>query len=492
MASISSGSNCLRIQGKAIALGLALAGLLAVGSTSAEQLPDEKAAILVMNVPEKNRDTALEKLAFKLKKQSQELLHGNKSVTESNFEKLRPALQRHRSYLLSKKVLSVDPNSENVLGSSAGISNEIVGSIRSVEPTEAPQSPLVRFHSNLKSLQHSSKAKQVTILHLAPAGDGAKEFAQALREEFHTKYGDAGHGLVSPVRTDLQVNVNDFEVTHTGRWRTEDYRLRNRTGFGLTGLRMTSRSSYSTMSFESQSGEFDWAGVTIATGPSQGAFTLKIGDVEQRFDAYSKIPGSKLYKLDVRGTKATVIPGGGAKTGILSWHTGRTGVGVRYVDLQLAKIRSNEMAKYQETLIRNDLSHLAPDLIIIDRTSGAADEAASKQLDALVAQVRAVAPGAELLHLGRDSASIAGIQNNCKSTLSPLDGIQFQSAKPASVAQWNWSPNAFDMCSNVKKVVRLGADNKFSESVDLITMRANALLKWLTGPANPSRSLVQK
>ena len=455
--------------------------MIAIFSAPAAFTAENKRAVATVDLEPKvkaqSRTAAFRRLAVKLRQQSRDLAIENNSISKANSAKLQPVLRRQKNSLLSPQVLAVDPNSEKVLTSSVSVSNFVVGSIKSTEDSAPVSQPLARFHRNLKSLKSRPKHSQMTILHIAPDGHGAERFVRNLGNEWRKHYGNAGHGMVSPARTSQQSNLDNFQITRTGRWRTETNRLRNKAGFGLSGMRLSSRSSLSSISFTSQSGTFDWAGITVSTGPSQGVFTLKIGDVERKFDAHAKTDGSKFFKMDVRGTKATVIPGGGAKTGILSWHSGNTQPGMRYVGFQLSKTRDGEVEKYDAALLRNDLHQLAPDLVIIDHSSGSLP---NPELDLVLVQITASVPQAELLYLTANSASNTDNHGHCDPAAAPPNGAKM-TPPPIGAAQWSWRADATRKCS-IGTQVRQSQTDFAIPPVDLGHLRATALIQWLASP----------
>jgi hypothetical protein len=495
-------SSC-RLASK-LTLALIFAGLSAPGGFTADSDQLATGAVITQSHKEAYQD-----LASRLKAQSRDLSSQLNSVSRANLEKLRPALQRQRNVLLSPQVLAVDPNSRAVISSSTSGSSLVVGSIGPVETSTQPALPLARFHSRLKSLKLRSGKRQLTILHVSQGSKTSRLFAQNIRSDLRNLFGDAGHGMVSPARQNYQLGQPRFEVTQTGRWRAETKRLRNKAGFGLSGRRLSSRSSMSSLSFASLSGSFDWAGVTIATGPSQGVFTLKVGDVEQKFDAQASVPGSRFFRLDARGTKMTVTPGGGAKTGILSWHAGKVEPGIRYVDFELSPTPSGQLGRYETTLLKNDLHQLAPDLLIIDgfsehRPEFATDDKAKKEFEDLVAQIRASAPQSDVLYLGADSSGSIGKDGSCiaaprpekmpsnGSPTSPPAARQPARHKP-STAHWSWSSTAENICSISNQLkhdqaVRQAVEPNYNRD----RLRAKAFVRWLTQPVSMKPNLVRR
>ena len=229
-----------------------------------------------------------------------------------------------------------------------------------------------------------------------------------------------------------------------------------------------------------------------------------MGDLEQKFDAHAKSAGSRLFRLDARGTEATVVPGCGAKTAIMSWHSGKTNPGIRYVDFQLSKSRADTIGEglYDAAMIRNDVHQISPDLVIIDRTSSAlsgaeADRDTKKQFDDLVAQIRASAPQAEVLVLNEDSGAGLTIVGSCRTATESQQAIDHPAlggrVKNHLPANWHFTSTASDPCSidhQLKQALALASG--VDQQPEISQLRAKALVKWLTGPAKSQPVLARR
>jgi hypothetical protein len=437
------------------------------------------------------RARAMKKLAAKLATQARKYaadtpVVSRSEISKTNLAKLRPALNRQRQTLMTAEPLL------GLMGTYSGkpvepvISNEVVGSVPNAVAISQPSKPMVRFRQKLSELVAGTGTVPLTILHIGQAAGGTFLFDQSLRTALQKQFGNAGHGMIAPARDLLQNQTAAYEITKAGRWRSETNRLRSKHGFGLSTMRAASRSSLSSMTVTSHNGPFDWVGVTIATGPSQGTFTLKVGEVERKFDAHAEQQGSRFFKLNVQGDSATVQPGGGAQTAILNWSMGRNQPGVRHVHFGLLSDRPNEMRRFDANLIASDLRSLSPDLIMIDGVSRDSD--AIREFSDLVAQIRAAAPRADVVQLGAGSDQLAGHQtclnfsSNGKAKASVVDVEQIN-----GVASWHWAPSRADVCAIEDQLQQglVGVDAA-NLTPDFAERRAAAFVKWLADPAAKS------
>ena len=436
------------------------------------------------------RSQVMKKLAADLNQQAKDYgvqveQTSQSAIWNENLSKLRPALNRQRQTLLTAKPLLglLKPSQ-----SGPEISNEVVGSIPENTEEARPTKPMARFRQKLAALATGTGVQSLTIVHVGRSSSGSGQFTSSLKSLLQTRYGNIGPGMVAPARDLLDPLEGSFELTKSGRWRVDSIRRPHKQGFGLSAMRATSRSSLSSMTITSTDGAFDWVGVTVATGPSQGTFKLKVGDVEKEFDAQADVPGSKLFKLSVAGQSATIHPGGGAQTGLLNWTAGKKQAGVRYMRFDLFSDKSKEIDRLDATLVANDLRNLRPDLLIVDHV--ASEGESGRAIQDLIAQMRAAAPGADILFLGPNQKRFATTQSCQGSDLTGTSKTNRQRIAPVSgAATWHWQPNRADICA-AEQQLQLGLvsggerNDAANLTSDYDARRANALVKWLANPGN--------
>lgn len=408
-------------------------------------------------------------------------------IWNENLSKLRPALNRQRQTLLTAEPLLGLLSSSS---SDADVSNEVVGSIPDESTEQQPDKPMVRFRQKLARLATGTGVEPLTILHIGNSATDSNRFATSLRTILQKQYGSGGLGLIAPARGLLGDEEGAFEITKSGRWRVDSIQHNHKKGFGLSAMRAISRSSLSSMTLTSKSGNFDWAGVTIATGPSQGTFKLKVGDVEREFDAYAETPGSKLFKLSVAGEAATLHPGGGAQTVILNWATGRKQPGIRYMRFELLSNKSKEIQRLDASLVANDLRNAQPDLIVFDDFSKSAEDGSAAQ--DLVAQMRASAPQADVLYLAPDNVQLVSARSCLNGATAKSAPVDKQRAIPAGTSSWQWAPNRADTCAIEEQLQQgLVGEGTANLAPDYAARRAAALAKWLANPSDSTNQVAQ-
>ncbi len=176
--------------------------------------------------------------------------------------------------------------------------------------------------------------------------------------------------------------------------------------YGLSGFRVASSSPSSSMTMTSTNGAFDWAEVTVLTGPNQGSVKIKAGDQEKILNARSNKTGSKVVRVNAQGEKVTVHPQGGGKTTVLNWATGKERAGIRYVNFGISSATAYLPNRWTPELVTNDLKNLDPDLIVWGYGTNEGFDgnlnmtSYRNQIEQVYAMVEKASPQADWLFLG--------------------------------------------------------------------------------------------
>ena len=229
------------------------------------------------------------------------------------------------------------------------------------------------------------------------------------------------------------------------------------------------------MTFASKNGAFDWVGVTMATGPSQGKFKLTINGKDHMFDARAAEPGAKLFRVKLQGTEATLHPGGGAQSGILNWVSGRNAMGMRYVHMSLP----NGGEGLEAALVAQDVRELAPDLIIYDGAKAPNSQSVAHQ--DLIRQLRASAVDADLVHLPTRAPWHYQQQRDCLEQAKVVKSGHVLNLQNAVL--WQAPGHLGTVCD-----LALQGDLQ-SDAGQLIDKHAQAFFEWLSKAPKPGTSV---
>ena len=157
------------------------------------------------------------------------------------------------------------------------------------------------------------------------------------------------------------------------------------------------------MSLSSQGDPFDWAEVTLLTGPSEGSVRIAVGDQETVSSARMAKTGSRVIHIAQSGERLSIRPVGDGPVTVLGWATGKAKPGVRYVSLGIAGAKLSTTASWNSELIAQDVKAVAPDLIILGYGTNEAFDgslqapAYQHSVLGLIERLKAAAPNASVL-----------------------------------------------------------------------------------------------
>lgn len=267
------------------------------------------------------------------------------------------------------------------------------------------------FFTALRDLKTGLRTKPVTIVHIGDSHVASDSFSQGIRRGLQAEFGDAGRGMLIPAGAFKYGTAAGVKMKKSGSWNAATSHRTKSGPYGLSGVRLSSQSTSAALTISPNSGKFDWAEVTVVTGPKQGKVKITVGDRSETYNARSTSVGSKVVRLAVAGDKATVKPAGGGTTTVLSWAIGNERPGIRYVNFGLIGATASVTKRWSETLVRNDLKHLDPDLIVwgFGTNEGFNDNLSlssyRKTVEAFLALASDAAPKAEVLFIGPASSA---------------------------------------------------------------------------------------
>lgn len=310
--------------------------------------------------------------------------------------------------------------------------------------------PLGSFQAKLAALESGTRSEPVVIVHLGDSHIASDSFTRGIRSRLQARFGNAGRGAVIPANAFKYAQAQNVSLSSSGPWQSS-MSLKSGNGvYGLSGVRVESSSSSAVMKLKADQ-PFDWAQVTVVTGPGQGAFDVIVDGKKQRFSANAAARGTQTFKVDRAGSSLSVSPAGGGKFSVLHWSTGKNGPGVRYVNFGQISATVSVTKRWDDEAIANDLAQLKPDLIVygFGTNEGYDDNtntgAYRDYVRGFLAKLKQGAPQADIMILGaadglrRRGGKSCGNGWNRPPKLGALRDTMQGLAQEIGAGYWNWS-----------------------------------------------------
>jgi len=269
-----------------------------------------------------------------------------------------------------------------------------------------PYGPLLPLYRALDG------AQPTVILQIGDSHTANDSFSSRMRELFQARFGDAGRGVLPPGVPYRWYRPSRVTVTSQGWSVVSSYR--GEAGpFGVAGLRQHADGPASMTLVADDPGDLDRMEIQLLRQPGGGTLDIEVGDKGRASVATAaatpqavwlsapSAPGSRTLTLSARGD---------GPVDVLAWSVARGRRGVIYANLGTSGASVDLLDTWDQTLLRQDLAHLAPALIVLafGTNEGFRDStdpvAFATNFANRLHELRAAAPGAGLLVLGPPDA----------------------------------------------------------------------------------------
>ena len=261
---------------------------------------------------------------------------------------------------------------------------------------------LSRFFSALAKVEARQPGKIVTVLHLGDSHIAADRFSGDLREQFQSRFGDAGRGMLMP---GLYL-ADGVKFDRGGDWQAALSTGSVPGPYGLTGAKLSARTGEAWLRLTTKTEPFAWSEITLQSGPEQGTVQISLdGEVKQ---APMKAAASswRNIRIERKVRELLIRPQGDGQVTVHSISVGTDKPGLRYVNLGLPGATAMTPLSWDRDYVAGDLNRLAPDLIVFsygteesfdDRLNLGDYEA---KVSAMIARLRQSAPQASIFIIG--------------------------------------------------------------------------------------------
>jgi hypothetical protein len=258
------------------------------------------------------------------------------------------------------------------------------------------------FFKALGALESGRVSDAVTILHLGDSHIAADRFSGDMREQFQSRFGNAGRGMVMP---GLYM-TRGVKFDQGGDWVAALSTGGSPGPYGLTGVKVSASRRDDWLRLTTTDRPFGWAEVTLQTGPGQGSAIVATDGEGKQAPLASAAQGWKTVRLDRQARELIIRPKGDGPITVHSIVTGEDRAGVRYVSLGLPGATAMTPLAWSATQLTQELNQIAPGLIVIGYGTEESFEDELNMRDyesrvmAVLSTLRQMAPQASLLVIG--------------------------------------------------------------------------------------------
>jgi lysophospholipase L1-like esterase len=332
--------------------------------------------------------------------------------------------------------------------------------------------PLLPLYRSLLPLEtHAGTGTTpVIIVQIGDSHTANDGFSSRMRELFQARFGDAGRGVLPPGVPYRWYRPSRITVTSDG-WSVVSSYGGDGGPFGITGLRQHADGPAAMTLSVDEAGDLGRNEVEVLRQPGSGTLDIEL-DTGARATIATAAPTPQAAWLPVPSTPdghaLTLHARGDAPVDVLAWSVSRNNPGVIYANLGTVGADIELMDAWDQTLVRQDLAHLAPAMMVLEfgTNDGFLDSTdLNAYATAFAARLRALsaaAPHAALLVLGppdayrhRHKDSIAPIACGDPNwteppNLGPIRGIERRIAAQEGAYYWDWQAAMGGPCTMLR------------------------------------------
>lgn len=258
------------------------------------------------------------------------------------------------------------------------------------------------FYRALAGLEKGQAQYAVTILHLGDSHIAADRFSGDLREQFQSRFGSAGRGLLMPG----MYLARGVKFDQGGKWTTALSTGPTPGPYGVTGMKIAAGTRDDWLRVTATDRPFTWTQITLQTGPDQGSAVIGLDGDLKLVPTHAPTPGVKSIRLERSAREIVIRPKGDGLVTVHGVAIGEQKPGIRYINMGLAGATAATPLGWDAGQVGHDLQHMAPDLIVVGYgTEESFDDtidirAYEAKVKRTLAMLRQAAPRASLLVMG--------------------------------------------------------------------------------------------
>jgi lysophospholipase L1-like esterase len=258
------------------------------------------------------------------------------------------------------------------------------------------------FFRALSALEKGHSQNAVTILHLGDSHIAADRFSGDLREQFQSRFGNAGRGMLMP---GLYL-ARGVKFDQGGKWQAALSTGSTPGPYGLTGAKVFAKGREDWLRLTATDRPFSWTEVTLQTGPDEGSAVIALDGDTKLVPANAPAPGWKTIRLEKSAREIVIRPKGDGLVTVHGVAIGEQRPGVRYVNLGLPGATATTPLSWNADELAADLQRISPNLLVLGYGTEESFEDTlnireyETKVTRMLGTLRQAAPGASLLVIG--------------------------------------------------------------------------------------------
>ncbi len=330
---------------------------------------------------------------------------------------------------------------------------------------------LSHFLASLADLEHQREKRAVTILHIGDSHIAADRFSGSLREQFQSRFGDAGRGLMMP---GLYL-ARGVKFDRGGKWKVSLSTGGAEGPFGVTGAKVSASDKAAWIRLTMKDKPFEWCEITLDSGPENGTVMFSLDGQIKEASTYGEARSWRNIRLEGGARELLIRPKGDGEVTIHSISIGNKKAGVRYINLGLPGATALTPLRWDLSYLENDIKRLKPDMIMLSYgTHESLQDDLNipdyeAQVSVAISRLRRIAPNASLIVIGPPDISImpkyaarSGRASDVCRDLSPSERANYDAmikAEDPRLAHWHPPRNLTAIRASLRRLA--AAHNAF-------------------------------